>query len=110
MGGGLVSASTDLYPEELMPDIRRAFAADLVEETYIDLPWVERVLATGKNECLARMRSSPRYRLLSDAIDAMQWWACFDSPPPSEPQKKVGRNDPCPCGSGRKYKHCCLRR
>ena len=20
---------------------------------------------------------------------------------------KVGRNDPCPCGSGRKYKHCC---
>jgi preprotein translocase subunit SecA len=19
---------------------------------------------------------------------------------------KVGRNDPCPCGSGRKYKHC----
>ena len=23
--------------------------------------------------------------------------------------KKVGRNDPCPCGSGKKYKHCCLR-
>lgn len=22
----------------------------------------------------------------------------------------VGRNDPCPCGSGRKYKNCCLRR
>jgi preprotein translocase subunit SecA len=20
---------------------------------------------------------------------------------------KVGRNDPCPCGSGKKYKHCC---
>jgi uncharacterized protein YecA (UPF0149 family) len=20
---------------------------------------------------------------------------------------KVGRNDPCPCGSGRKYKKCC---
>jgi preprotein translocase subunit SecA len=24
--------------------------------------------------------------------------------------KKVGRNDPCPCGSGRKYKKCCLPR
>jgi preprotein translocase subunit SecA len=24
--------------------------------------------------------------------------------------KKVGRNDPCPCGSGRKYKVCCLRK
>ncbi len=23
--------------------------------------------------------------------------------------KKVGRNDPCPCGSGKKYKACCLR-
>lgn len=23
--------------------------------------------------------------------------------------KKIGRNDPCPCGSGKKYKHCCMR-
>ena len=22
-------------------------------------------------------------------------------------KKKIGRNDPCPCGSGKKYKHCC---
>ena len=21
--------------------------------------------------------------------------------------KKIGRNDPCPCGNGKKYKHCC---
>ena len=21
--------------------------------------------------------------------------------------KKIGRNDPCPCGSGKKYKQCC---
>jgi uncharacterized protein len=21
--------------------------------------------------------------------------------------KKIGRNDPCPCGSGKKYKYCC---
>lgn len=24
-------------------------------------------------------------------------------------EKKVGRNDPCPCGSGKKYKKCCDR-
>jgi len=24
------------------------------------------------------------------------------------PARKVGRNDPCPCGSGKKYKKCCL--
>lgn len=33
-------------------------------------------------------------------------------PPPVEPIKKEkeepGRNDPCPCGSGKKYKQCCL--
>ena len=23
--------------------------------------------------------------------------------------KKLGRNDPCPCGSGKKYKQCCLK-
>ena len=23
---------------------------------------------------------------------------------------KVGRNDPCPCGSGKKYKHCCYEK
>jgi uncharacterized protein YecA (UPF0149 family) len=23
--------------------------------------------------------------------------------------EKVGRNDPCPCGSGKKYKTCCLQ-
>jgi hypothetical protein len=27
----------------------------------------------------------------------------------SAPRGKVGRNDPCPCGSGKKYKKCCLR-
>ena len=32
-------------------------------------------------------------------------------PPPPAPiiaNEKVGRNDPCPCGSGKKYKKCCL--
>ncbi len=22
-------------------------------------------------------------------------------------ERKIGRNEPCPCGSGKKYKHCC---
>lgn len=30
--------------------------------------------------------------------------------PPTPRNKKVGRNEPCPCGSGKKYKHCCLRK
>jgi uncharacterized protein len=35
-----------------------------------------------------------------------------DTPPQEQPimgsEPKVGRNDPCPCGSGKKYKKCCL--
>jgi hypothetical protein len=27
----------------------------------------------------------------------------------TRPGAKIGRNDPCPCGSGRKYKACCMR-
>ncbi|MBQ9104028.1 MAG: SEC-C domain-containing protein, partial [Clostridia bacterium] len=26
---------------------------------------------------------------------------------PTVVKKKIGRNDPCPCGSGKKYKDCC---
>lgn len=28
-------------------------------------------------------------------------------PAPTKAAPKVGRNDPCPCGSGKKFKHCC---
>jgi len=35
-------------------------------------------------------------------------------PPPVEPIKNAksepGRNDPCPCGSGKKFKQCCMKK
>jgi len=31
------------------------------------------------------------------------------SKPITNPGSKIGRNDPCPCGSGKKYKKCCMR-
>jgi uncharacterized protein YecA (UPF0149 family) len=48
---------------------------------------------------------------IDDALDVL---AVFDDegeapPKPAENRfKDVGRNDPCPCGSGKKYKKCCL--
>jgi preprotein translocase subunit SecA len=30
----------------------------------------------------------------------------MEKPRPVHVEKKVGRNEPCPCGSGKKYKHC----
>lgn len=40
----------------------------------------------------------PRRRALARASSPM---------PQRKAAPKVGRNEPCPCGSGRKYKHCC---
>jgi hypothetical protein len=33
----------------------------------------------------------------------------YESEPPTSSEERIGRNDPCPCGSGKKYKKCCGR-
>jgi SEC-C motif len=44
--------------------------------------------------------------------DVFDGEAEFDDSDPTAPHvnpfRDVGRNDPCPCGSGKKYKKCCL--
>jgi hypothetical protein len=66
------------------------------------------------------------YEPIDDTIAEMSWWDCFneesdmedldepiwlnegsDAIPVVRDSPKIGRNDPCPCGSGRKYKKCC---
>ncbi|WP_339133381.1 MAG: SEC-C metal-binding domain-containing protein [Candidatus Electrothrix sp. GW3-4] len=44
-------------------------------------------------------RSTPRPRPWNSA-----------SPTRQVIKKKIGRNEPCPCGSGKKYKKCCLNK
>jgi preprotein translocase subunit SecA len=34
----------------------------------------------------------------------------FEAEPATPSHQKTGRNDPCPCGSGKKYKRCCLKK
>lgn len=66
----------------------------------------------------------PKYRLLANGDIASPDYFCaayrrfFAHSAPTmralawrvtQPDRRVGRNDPCPCGSGRKYKHCCER-
>jgi uncharacterized protein YecA (UPF0149 family) len=43
--------------------------------------------------------------------DDLLAWAAEDlmSGPARNPFRDVGRNDPCPCGSSKKFKKCCLR-
>ncbi len=45
----------------------------------------------------------------ADVVDAEFGGGAGEAPAPQQPADagpKVGRNDPCPCGSGKKYKHC----
>ncbi|RIZ72161.1 MAG: DUF1186 domain-containing protein [Methylococcales bacterium] len=65
---------------------------------------------------LAELKVNPRFRLINNVISEMEWWACFHPEPHSTEylpvrqtgNTKIGRNDPCPCDSGKKYKKCCL--
>jgi hypothetical protein len=107
----LVDLSTDLYPDMVYEDIKQAYAGNLVDPMFIGLDNVDQVLAQGKDKVLADLRTNQRYTLIEDTIKEMEWWACFrPQERPTQRKKKVGRNDPCPCGSGLKYKHCCGKR
>jgi ribosomal protein L7/L12 len=68
----------------------RAEAAHLVEE--VNLLQAERAYLEGERDRL--IAEQRRLRV----------------PPQVPKRRKVGRNDPCPCGSGKKYKKCCGRR
>lgn len=51
---------------------------------------------------IERVEQTPKEQLLTnDSDDTVK------KKPKVNKNKKVGRNDPCPCGSGKKYKQCC---
>ncbi|UHD17880.1 DUF1186 domain-containing protein [Thiocapsa bogorovii] len=115
----LVSAWCDLYPEELLPDIERAFDAGLVDTSFVGRESVARLMSEGIEQAL---RSGDRKGPIEDTVSEMSWWACFredDRKAAHEAPRiahgagvravKVGRNEPCPCGSGKKFKKCCGR-
>jgi hypothetical protein len=104
----VVSSATDIYPEEIYDEIKEAFKKDLVDETILDLDFIDQRLAEGKEAALTELQDK-RYRPIEDTIEEMEKWAGFHQPPPNQVinKKKVGRNEPCPCGSGKKYKKCC---
>lgn len=127
----LVSQCCLLYPDEVMPEIEQVFADNLIEEFYIDLDYIKNELAAGKEHALTRLANDPKQRFIEDTIREMEWWCCYQEPvvrdvqpspaslPVPSPEEaifntpnrrtmpKVGRNEPCPCGSGKKYKRCC---
>jgi hypothetical protein len=117
--GALISASCDLYPKELLQEIQQAYDDQLVDLSIVQMDDVQHTLAQDKQGVL---REFKQYRgsFIEDTITEMRWWACFKQDTrsaykqptaanqPVIKKQKIGRNDPCPCGSGKKYKKCCL--
>lgn len=118
----IVSCSNDLYPEEVYPEIERLYDEDMLDPGMIDLDSVKETLAKSKEMAIQSYRY--RYELLTDTIKEMEYWGCFQLKEKLDTQSllssvskmvshppvtvvKIGRNDPCPCGSGKKYKKCC---
>ena len=63
-------------------------------------------------EVLYRGQQLTRDELVDEACSALQdlrlyWVEHAPKPPTRRVDKTPGRNDPCPCGSGKKYKKCC---
>lgn len=64
---------------------------------------------------MKKFMSNPKYNFIDDPIAEMDYWCAWEDSPqnmmknqPLIKKTKVGRNDPCTCGSGKKYKKCCL--
>ena len=72
---------------------------------------------TGSVEFIAHFSdkgTSRKHHEIATFIKKNDTWYFEDGAPPAPKQiirtgPKVGRNDPCPCGSGKKYKKCCLK-
>jgi Protein of unknown function (DUF1186)/SEC-C motif len=126
----LCSMSGDLGFASLLPHVRKAFEEGLCDRFFDHLTDIERRAKSGGD-----VNWSGDCQLVNDVVPMMEWWACFhpetprktakaapdalaklletrefSSRPTVPPQPKypgVTRNDPCPCGSGRKFKKCC---
>ena len=107
VNGFLVSAFCDLKAVDTIDTIRAAFDADAVNLSIAgDEEDVE--IALGLRE--KRDTPQPRYdQTFQDAL-ARSRWDKDDTWQVQAPRQvaKIGRNEPCPCGSGKKYKKCCL--
>lgn len=125
----IVGAACDLAAVELQSRIQSWFDDSLLDPMVADRAWVDACMRESF-EASRQKRLVRGKTYMRDAETEMAWWAAFADVPvdaktqasrladfdrlphkPTEPVvrsgPKIGRNDPCPCGSGKKYKKCC---
>ena len=111
---------------ELTPLVEKAFARGYVETFFYGFTdFEDEMKLVLDNPALDRV-AGHHVTPFGDVIEEMSTWVCFneerrdaerreplllptwDAAPKHNPNRHTGRNDPCPCGSGKKYKKCCL--
>ena len=110
---------------DLIPTVKETFLSETISTDYTDY-------ASFVSAIFSVESGNPNY-VVEDAIAQTRNWHCFEKDEvegstvkkndfdfdlkklqqamyPTETLKspKIGRNDPCSCGSGKKYKKCCL--
>jgi len=129
----LVNFWCDYDPSNFIEQIKVAFDNELVDEDWVDLDYITHKIA--QNDIKGYVSDS-KYKPIKDVVKEMEWWACFNDGSSKldeaipylldenyhhehdnccghntqimRKEPKIGRNDPCSCGSGKKYKKCCL--
>ncbi|MDF2520824.1 MAG: hypothetical protein K0R84_1452 [Clostridia bacterium] len=119
--GLFINTCCDIYPEELYDDIKEKFEDCLVDELIVGIESVDEAIIIGLEETLKASEDNIHLQFIDDTIAELEDWICFDEDYKERmeaiekarnfniviKEPKIGRNDPCPCGSGKKYKKCC---
>ncbi|MCD7883504.1 MAG: DUF1186 domain-containing protein [Lachnospiraceae bacterium] len=116
----------DCHMLDMLPDIRQLFKDNRIDVT-VHGEYCDHV------DAMFDYNKPYRQKLCTSPMsaDTLKNWAMYEQPPRErktdqdwekllekaarnlskpEPKVKIGRNDPCPCGSGKKYKFCCLNK
>lgn len=97
-------------------DFGQIFLDPINPQSGMSEPLLEVVADILENDRDYRDRLLRHYRMMKDVIEdpshpeyerARGWCSSVGQDPVRRAGPKVGANDPCPCGSGKKFKRCC---
>jgi hypothetical protein len=107
INGFAISALIDLAAVEAIDAMRQAFRRKSVD---ISIAGDEEDVEIALGLRVRRSTPAPAYTIVpTDWLAPPDAGGIQPTSHASSHPGKVGRNDPCPCGSGRKYKKCCLQ-
>ena len=109
---------------ELKPLVKQAFERGFISPGWLGFEDFEQDLQCTIDGKVPPSWAKNEFELFGDTIDELSSWHAFAPKrkqarrldgvwrprptPATDKFKGVGRNDPCPCGSGKKFKKCCL--